>query len=318
MSLRMLKFGLLFLIIAFAFCSGANGKRISDIKCEEYRAGTLSEGRVIPLLRNPRIIQRKMYNCSRAVELIVGGEAARPHEFPHHAILGWPRNDNPDDIEDYEFRCGGSLISELFVLTAAHCFNEKLRPEIVRLGEHNLEDDDGFHHDFSIAENGIILHPDYKIYASYNDIALIRLEYEVKITYFMRPACLWTGPKFNFTKVIATGFGHNEYMGNHTVVLHKVGLDLMNPQTCAEDFEYHRKFKAGILRSQICVGSYGGKKDTCQGDSGGPVQVLTDTEGCLHHIVGVTSIGAACGFGSAAVYTRVSSFIDWIESIVWK
>lgn len=57
-----------------------------------------------------------------------------------------------------------------------------------------------------------------------------------------------------------------------------------------------------------------------QGDSGGPLQIFT-TENpyyCMHHVIGITSFGKACGFKhSPAIYTRVSAFVPWIESIVW-
>lgn len=57
-----------------------------------------------------------------------------------------------------------------------------------------------------------------------------------------------------------------------------------------------------------------------QGDSGGPLQITyaDDESGyCMHQIVGITSFGKQCGTGKPAVYTRVSAYIGWIESIVW-
>jgi secreted trypsin-like serine protease len=56
-----------------------------------------------------------------------------------------------------------------------------------------------------------------------------------------------------------------------------------------------------------------------QGDSGGPLQVVLEKPYCMYSVVGVTSFGKFCGFkNSPAIYTRVSSYIHWIESIVWK
>ena len=54
-----------------------------------------------------------------------------------------------------------------------------------------------------------------------------------------------------------------------------------------------------------------------QGDSGGPLMVLNNNEECMYDIIGVTSFGEGCGFSKPAVYTKVSSYIKWIEKIVW-
>lgn len=55
-----------------------------------------------------------------------------------------------------------------------------------------------------------------------------------------------------------------------------------------------------------------------QGDSGGPVQIRkVHNTGFLYHIVGVTSFGVLCGSSAPGVYTRVSSYISWIEKEVW-
>lgn len=55
-----------------------------------------------------------------------------------------------------------------------------------------------------------------------------------------------------------------------------------------------------------------------QGDSGGPIQIITPNNKCIFHIIGITSFGRSCAARNAVgVYTRVSSFLDWIEQVVW-
>ncbi|XP_034833573.1 plasminogen-like [Maniola hyperantus] len=83
----------------------------------------------------------------------------------------------------------------------------------------------------------------------------------------------------------------------------------------------HRQW-CGIQEHQICAGKLAGGVDACQGDSGGPLQVKINLpesgEGSMHFVIGVTSFGIGCARPNLpGVYTRVSSFVDWIEGIVW-
>lgn len=73
----------------------------------------------------------------------------------------------------------------------------------------------------------------------------------------------------------------------------------------------------GISENQYCAYDPNGKKDSCEGDSGGPLQMI-DTNSNVARVVGVISFGVgACGAAIPSVYTRVASYLDWIESIVW-
>lgn len=100
--------------------------------------------------------------------------------------------------------------------------------------------------------------------------------------------------------------------------LRKVQLDLLSRSECEKQYLGTRNFDAGVQDSQLCIGSEREGRDACQGDSGGPVQVITEPKGCTYHVLGVTSTGAACGIGrSPSIYTRVASYIEWIEKEVW-
>ncbi|XP_039440409.1 serine protease snake-like [Culex pipiens pallens] len=299
---------LLYLVFALDGIIPASTQRVAERKCQEFLAKNTKTTLSIPLSLHAEIITLTTRNCSDSVDLIINGEEAARGEFPHQALLGYPVNDT---AKRYEFRCGGSLISERFVLTAAHCGT----PRVVRLGEHSLsevEDEE----DFEV--EAFFKHPNYTVKASYHDIAVVKLVELVEFDYYVRPACLWTSVPLNLSSVIATGFGVTEFAGNTSDVLMKVRLQLRDRSSCAEKFEFERKFKLGVREEQLCVGSQKDGKDTCQGDSGGPIQVVTDGRTCMYHIVGVTSLGVSCGVGKAEnIYTQVASYLDWIEDTVW-
>lgn len=290
-----------------------SGVRPSERKCEEYSRLSTHSSAFISLSISASTKKVNIPTCSYATGLIVGGEVAKTGEFPHMAAIGWLNNG------EKEWKCGGSLMSEIFVLTAAHCSSlYGIPPDIVRLGDQNLvsDDDNAEPQEYQIANT--IVHPNYKHSSNYYDIALIKLSREVIFTRFIRPACLWKNNLLNSTKAVATGWGQLEFAGNRSNDLRKVALNIIDNIHCQQLYERSKTLRIGIVRSQLCAGYLEGGKDTCYGDSGGPIQVITPRNQCIFHIVGVTSFGKACAAkNTAGVYTRVSSYLDWIEANVW-
>lgn len=133
---------------------------------------------------------------------IVKGADAGAGEFPFMAALGFGDG-------EVRWQCGGSLISEKFVLTAAHCLVSQLGPvSTVRLGDVYVDGSSGTKQDFRIAK--AVVHPDYKPPMSYNDIALLELQGEVNISDIIRPGCLQTEALEDLA-VWATGWGLTDY-----------------------------------------------------------------------------------------------------------
>ncbi|XP_022832269.1 serine protease snake-like [Spodoptera litura] len=299
------------------------GRRVSERKCEEYSRAVVEKVPYIPLIPNPEPFTVSAAKCDyTGVELIVGGENANPGEFPHMAAVGWATFEGP-----YKFSCGGSLISPRFVVTAGHCIRDPSaqnpEPVIVRLGDQNIDNtvNDGAN-PIDVAIRRIHKHPDYRPPKVYNDIALLELVSDVKFRSAIRPACLWFQQDLRgHQKVIATGWGVVDTRTKQSAKeLQKVSLSVLDEGFCNETlkFFFNRNWPDGFQPTQMCAGELSGGKDTCQGDSGSPLQVVSTDNSCIFHVVGVTSFGRNCADkGRPAVYTRIASYVDWIESVVW-
>ncbi|XP_050087009.1 coagulation factor IX-like [Anopheles aquasalis] len=252
---------------------------------------------------------------------IVGGKDAVKGAYPHMALLG--RLASEDTHSAYEWFCGGSLISDRFVLTAAHCACNKMKnaPTIVRLGEHNLKDSQSAsRQDFGVQR--IVHHPNFQ--HAYNDISLIELSARVIFNQFIQPACLWSSNEDPVHPLVATGWGSMGYYGEQATVLQHVQIPLVANGPCNQKIVRNRRLRYGILGMQMCAGDVNGGKDTCAGDSGGPLQVLVPVAdhksgrcSSSYYVVGITSNGMICGAADRpGIYSRVSSYVPWINQIL--
>ncbi|CAH0712954.1 unnamed protein product, partial [Brenthis ino] len=300
----------------------APGRRISTAKCLEY----------IRQRSDRAETKKKMEESGQGYKnyYVYGGRNALSEEFPHMGAVGWkPLKGN------WIFKCGCSLISSKFTLTAAHCTKssrdtrlQSSVPEIVRLGVKNIFNSvyvDGLSpQDSKILR--IIVHPAYSSPTKYFDIALMEISEVLTFTKHLQPACLWTN--FDISKLgtsaTLTGWGAIDAETKTSPNLQAAVVDIIDSKQCDALLKHTRnRLWGGLEHHQLCGGKKSGGVDSCQGDSGGPLQVKIALpeigEGTMHFIIGVTSFGTGCGLpNQPGVYTRVSSFIDWIESIVWK
>ncbi|GJQ73801.1 hypothetical protein Trydic_g18741 [Trypoxylus dichotomus] len=264
--------------------NGYSSKDINLIKCEEY------------------------HHHSK----IFGGRDAKSRELPHMAALGYGPSNN------ITWRCGGSLISERFVLTAAHCLRSgNLCVQHVRLGDIDIKsdkDDTGVQQ-FTVEQT--FIHPSVKSPARYHDIALLRLSAEVLFTEYVIPACVGLSSDLNQTAPTVAGWGLTENGPSNTLKIAPV--EYVPTSRCNRAYGHQVSFPRGVMDSlAICAGGINGT-DTCQGDSGGPLQIINDSYdfGSFPEIVGITSLGALCG-ELPGLYTRVYHYLPWIIETIWQ
>ncbi|KAJ8347901.1 hypothetical protein SKAU_G00264900 [Synaphobranchus kaupii] len=236
---------------------------------------------------------------------IVGGNEVTPGEIPWQVAL--------IDKRTLVGFCGGSILSERWIITAAHCLLEaEIDSIFIRVGEHNVHKKEGTERDHEIAEKHV--HPRYNNDQSqYNhDVALLRLEKPIVFTDFALPICL--GPK-EFTETllrtgsmsVVSGWGKVRFEGAESPVLQKVEVPYVDRLQCKGSSNDR------ITRFMFCAGYTTEKRDSCQGDSGGP---HTTKQGDTWFLTGIVSWGEECAKeGKFGIYTRVSRYYAWISYV---
>ncbi|XP_025084188.1 transmembrane protease serine 9-like [Pomacea canaliculata] len=231
------------------------------------------------------------------VHRILGGQQATAGEYPWQVSL----------LYNGQHLCGGTIIDSHWILTAAHCFDDTYSNYWkVGVGTTDLRSMSSTH---VHSVTGIYVHENYQAGGYIYDIALMKLATPLTLTgRDVRSACLpEAGEKFDGMVCTVTGWGSTHEDGDVVRFLQEVDLPILTNSLCS----YYLN-EGDVHDYNMCAGYTQGGKDSCQGDSGGPLV-------CKHNgvwkLAGVVSWGYGCGKTySPGVYTRVSSFLNWIAS----
>ncbi|XP_048507783.1 chymotrypsin-2-like isoform X2 [Athalia rosae] len=218
---------------------------------------------------------------------IVGGIPAKAGQFPYQVSLR---------TKDNKHFCGGSILNERWILTAAHCLAGSNDDSVAVVVGTTTLDSGGD----SYKSLKVIPHPDYSQFLIRDDIGLIEVEKPIVYGDNVKPVVLPT-EDFNKTDypAVLSGWGTLSYPGKTPNELQHITLSVIDQNECL-----NTSFR--VTNSNICTLNKKGE-GACHGDSGGPLH----SDGVQ---IGVVSWGTPCARGKPDVFTRVFSYRDWITS----
>ncbi|XP_042898361.1 mannan-binding lectin serine protease 1 isoform X2 [Parasteatoda tepidariorum] len=248
---------------------------------------------------------------------IVGGHNTKKGAYPWQVMLWEPT------LKSF---CGGSLLNERWIATAAHCFvhYQHLRWDrvVIKVGKYDREHEEVEEFKTSIADqSSIVIHPAFNKLTFDNDLAMIRLRDHVKFTDYILPICLgdremgemFLSPNGRSSQEVrmgtVIGWGKLKESGPSPRYLQEIRLPIVDQKTCKESTNYT------VSRNMFCAG-YAQEilGDACHGDSGGPFLMSHEDR---WYLLGIVSWGEGCGKANKyGFYTKIPNYLPWIKGIM--
>ncbi|XP_043928446.1 suppressor of tumorigenicity 14 protein homolog [Protopterus annectens] len=235
---------------------------------------------------------------------IVGGEDARSGKWPWQVSL---------QMGMYGHICGASLVSNRWLISAAHCFldSDSIRYSAASQWKAYM----GMRVINKLSSNmitrsirKILIHPQYDEYTSDYDIALLELSSPVFFNDVIQPICLPLNPQFFYlrTTCYVTGWGAVKENGELAKILQEARVRVVSQNIC------NKLYDDAVTPRMMCAGNLHGGTDACQGDSGGPLACRGRKNKWF--LAGIVSWGEGCARRNRpGVYTQVSGLYDWIR-----
>ncbi|VEN42173.1 unnamed protein product [Callosobruchus maculatus] len=287
-------------------------------------------GNYRPTQNRPRPTQQSAssYTCgtvaARPSPLISSGQGTIPGQWPWHAALYHSKG------LQLVYTCGGTLISQQHIVTAAHCVAKPRSTKpvdtnnlIIYLGKYDLI---SFGTDVQARDvSDISIHPSYNYSNFFNDIAVLKLSQPAQITNLVRPCCLWED-SVNMEAIInkegtvvGWGFDQNKKLSNK---LMQAQMPVVSSVTCI--YSNREFFSQFTFENNFCAGFRNGTS-VCNGDSGGGMvfpKRESSSQNTVWQLRGIVSVGVAlqgsgtCDTSHYVVFTDVAKYTHWIRQML--
>ncbi|CAI9169453.1 unnamed protein product [Rangifer tarandus platyrhynchus] len=204
--------------------------------------------------------------------------------------------------------CGGSIVDEYWILSAAHCFDRSTNTEAYDIYVGLVDLLVAGNHTQWFEVNRVIIHPTYELYHPIGgDVALVQLKTRIVFSDAVLPICI-APPDLTLSSLScwATGWGSISQQGDTSNKLQEVQLPLVPLYLCRQLYG-----QTNIQPDMLCAGNFRDMKTACEGDSGSPLVCE------FNHTwvqIGVVSWGKGCTYPMfPTVFARVSFFSRWIQ-----